>query len=145
MLEMSTADLIKAGRLRLGMSHSRFGDALGVSRGAVQQWENSATGPSRKHQPAVAKLLGIGVGELMAGVSAKYPTEKPPQPKVNESSGHYSADPCAEAAHLLRLMNGDGQREAVAYLRYLTQRHPVELPVCAADSPGDTLPRAKAA
>jgi transcriptional regulator with XRE-family HTH domain len=145
MLKMSTADLIKAGRLRLKMSHKGFGDAVGVSRGAVQQWEKSSTGPSRKHQPAVAKLIGIGVGELMAGVSDKYPTGKPPQPDASDLKADYAVDLFAEAKYLLNKMSADGRREAITYLRYLTQRYPADSSDDAAHSPGDTLPRAKAA
>lgn len=62
---MATKDIIKAGRDRLGMTHQSFGDAVGVSRGAVQQWERGVTAPTRKHQPRVASLLGISVAELM--------------------------------------------------------------------------------
>ncbi len=65
---MSTHQLIRQGRLRLGMSEQRFADAVGVSRGAVQQWERPAgTAPKRANQPRVAKLLGISVAELVSG------------------------------------------------------------------------------
>lgn len=62
---MATKDIIKAGRERLGMTHQAFGDAVGVSRGAVQQWERGTTAPTRKHQPKVAALLGVSVAALM--------------------------------------------------------------------------------
>ena len=65
---MATYQLIRQGRLRLGMSEQRFADAAGVSRGAVQQWERPAgTAPKRANQPRVAKLLGISVAELVSG------------------------------------------------------------------------------
>lgn len=51
---------IKAGRKRLKMTLQQFADAVGVTRGAVQQWEAAGgTAPSRKHYPVVAKLLGL--------------------------------------------------------------------------------------
>lgn len=62
---MATNDIIKAGRERLRMTHQAFGDAVGVSRGAVQQWERGVTAPTRKHQPKVAALLGVSVATLM--------------------------------------------------------------------------------
>ena len=50
------------------MTEQRFADAVGVSRGAVQQWERAAgTAPKRANQPLVAKLLGISVPELVSG------------------------------------------------------------------------------
>lgn len=52
------------------MTEQQFADALGVSRGAVQQWERpGGTAPKRSNQPAVAKLLGISIAELVAGGS----------------------------------------------------------------------------
>lgn len=53
------------------MSEQQFAAALGVSRGAVQQWEKQGgTAPKRANQARVAKLLGISVAELVSGVSA---------------------------------------------------------------------------
>lgn len=66
---METKDMIKAGRQRLGMTHQAFADAVGVSRGAVQQWEKGDTAPTRRHQPRVAAILDISVGELMGHVA----------------------------------------------------------------------------
>lgn len=49
------------------MTEQQFANALGVTRGAVQQWEkDGGTAPKRTLQPEVAKLLGITVGELLA-------------------------------------------------------------------------------
>ena len=62
---METKDLIKTGRERLGMTHAQFADAVGVSRGAVQQWEKGTTAPKRSHQKRVADALGVSVAELM--------------------------------------------------------------------------------
>uniref|UniRef100_UPI0040397F40 LexA family protein n=1 Tax=unclassified Variovorax TaxID=663243 RepID=UPI0040397F40 len=68
---MSSRQLIREGRKRLQMSEQQFAAALGVSRGAVQQWEKQGgTAPKRANQARVAKLLGISVAELVSGVSA---------------------------------------------------------------------------
>lgn len=64
---MSIASLIRNGRLRLGLTEQEFADQAGVSRSAVQQWERGETAPRRKNQPAVAKVLGITVAQLMSG------------------------------------------------------------------------------
>ena len=64
---MSIHSKIREGRARLEMTEQQFADSAGVSRGSVQQWEKEGgTAPRRKNQPAVAKLLGISVAELMA-------------------------------------------------------------------------------
>lgn len=63
---MSVHERIKEAREKREMTYQAFGDAVGVSRGAVQQWETGATAPTRKNQPAVAKFLGITVAELMS-------------------------------------------------------------------------------
>jgi SOS-response transcriptional repressor LexA len=52
------------------MSEQQFADAVGVSRGAVQQWEKpGGTAPRRSNQPMVAKVLGLSVAELASGGS----------------------------------------------------------------------------
>lgn len=62
---MSYSEKIKAYRESKGMTHEAFGSKVGVSRGSVQQWERGLTAPTRKNQPAVAKLMNISVSELM--------------------------------------------------------------------------------
>jgi SOS-response transcriptional repressor LexA len=66
---MSTKDIIRTGREKLGLSVEDFAHKCGVSRGAVQQWERGVTAPNRRHAPAVAKALGITVADLAAGDS----------------------------------------------------------------------------
>jgi SOS-response transcriptional repressor LexA len=63
---MNVHQRIKDGRKRLKLTEEEFGAKVGVSRGAVQQWELGKTAPNRKRQPAVAALLGITVAELMS-------------------------------------------------------------------------------
>ncbi|MDB5849244.1 MAG: phage repressor protein Serine peptidase family [Rhodoferax sp.] len=65
---MSINTVIREGRRRLGWSEQQFAEAIGVTRGAVQQWEKAnGTAPKRATQPRVAQLLGISVAELMTG------------------------------------------------------------------------------
>jgi transcriptional regulator with XRE-family HTH domain len=56
------------------MNHQQFATAVGVSRGAVQQWEKGDTAPKRSHQKRVADLLGVSVAELM---DQSQPDQKP--------------------------------------------------------------------
>lgn len=65
-VKMSYSTLIKNFREAREMTHQQFGDAVGVSRAAVQQWERGVTAPTRKNQPVVAAFMGISVAELMA-------------------------------------------------------------------------------
>lgn len=68
---MSIHRLIREGRRRLGLSQQQFADAVGVTRGALQQWEQAGgTAPSRRNQPHVAALLKISLAELMSGESS---------------------------------------------------------------------------
>lgn len=65
---MSIHKLIRDGRNRLQLTEQQFAEKVGVSRGAVQQWEREGgTAPRRANQKAVADLLGLSVAELMGG------------------------------------------------------------------------------
>lgn len=76
---MSIHQKIRAGRSKLGMTEQQFADAVGVTRGAVQQWEKEGgTAPTRKNQPKVAELLGITVAELMEIDDQKTVQERAP-------------------------------------------------------------------
>ena len=90
---MSIHRLIREGRQRLGMSEQQFADAVGVSRGAVQQWEKpGGTAPKRSNQPRVAELLGISMAELLSGGSNIGPGDSTPTevPLISEvEAGHF--------------------------------------------------------
>ena len=103
---METKDLIKTGRERLGMTHAQFADAVGVSRGAVQQWEKGTTAPKRSHQKRVADALGVSVAELMSQVQ---PDQKPIRETSTLGSAvialpHLNKD---EAGMFERYLNGE--------------------------------------
>lgn len=71
---MSINRLIRDGRRKLGLSEKQFADAVGVSRGAVQQWEKAGgTAPKRANQHRVAERLGISIAELVSGGSNTSP------------------------------------------------------------------------
>jgi transcriptional regulator with XRE-family HTH domain len=81
---MPYSERIKQFREARKMTHQQFANAVGVSRGAVQQWERGTTAPKRPNQPAVAKFMGITVSELMSGEEIASTTLKTPsnsQPK----------------------------------------------------------------
>ena len=66
---MSIKDKIKLGRQRLGLNEEQFAKLVGVSRGAVQQWEKGDTAPNRARQPIVAEAIGLSVAELVDDAS----------------------------------------------------------------------------
>src|SRR5688500_12943384 len=57
---MSIHRVIREARERLGLSVEELAEKVGVTRGAVQQWEReNGTAPNRKKQPVVAEVLGL--------------------------------------------------------------------------------------
>lgn len=100
------------------MTEQQFADAVGVSRGAVQQWEKGETAPKRRNQAAVARKLGISVAELMEGSSDYDSGEQIAMSIAEPKLPAY--DPLVTEAHtLLESLNSTGRMEAVKYLRYL--------------------------
>lgn len=129
---MSTAKLIREGRLKLGLTEQKFADAVGVSRAAVQQWERGKTAPNRARQAAVARKLGISVTQLMGidepqqGLAprAYSISAEAEDMKAKETTAAYETpSPADEAARLVRSMSPAGQVEALAYLRFMATRH----------------------
>jgi transcriptional regulator with XRE-family HTH domain len=67
---VSIHSLIKARRKALKMSEQTLAEAIGVTRGAVQQWEREyGTAPKRSIRPKVAEVLGLSVHDLTAAES----------------------------------------------------------------------------
>jgi SOS-response transcriptional repressor LexA len=65
---LSTRELIVEGRRRLKMSTAAFAREVGVSRGAVQQWERiGGTAPRYSGRARVAALLGMSLAEFNSG------------------------------------------------------------------------------
>ena len=74
---MKSHVLIRQERRRLGLSEQAFADAVGVSRGAVQQWEREGgTAPKRATQARVAEVLGVSLADLVEGFHAQRESEK---------------------------------------------------------------------
>ena len=103
---------IKAGRERLGLTHMQFANRLGVTRGAVQQWERAdGTAPKRSNQAAVAALLGISISELMN------PGEIGPMPSkaTQDTEPKAMSFMALELAHLFELLPDDRVIRTLAY------------------------------
>lgn len=75
------------------MSEQQFATAVGVSRGAVQQWERpGGTTPRRTNWRRVAEVLGISIVELLLGFRSELLSEVRAQvPLVSEvEAGNYT-------------------------------------------------------
>lgn len=126
MKNMSVHSRIRRGREALGLNVQQFADRLGVTRGAVQQWEKEGgTAPKRNNQQAVADLLGLSVAALMhpgddfIEMERVQPALLPPAAPAPPA-----ADPiAAEVVSLLSQMSPAGRAEALEYVRYLAKRH----------------------
>jgi len=75
------------------MSEQQFATAVGVSRGAVQQWERpDGTAPRRSNWQRVADVLGVPVAELLLGLRTDpTPDVRAEVPLVSEvEAGNYT-------------------------------------------------------
>lgn len=57
-------------RKKAGLSQQYIADHLGISQGAVSQWEQGLSMPSADKLPLLAKLLGCTTDELLEGILA---------------------------------------------------------------------------
>ncbi|MDP3650921.1 MAG: helix-turn-helix transcriptional regulator [Rhodoferax sp.] len=124
---MSVHQRIKEAREQRGLNYQQFGDAVGVSRGAVQQWEKGVTAPTRKNQPAVAKFLGITVAELMTDDAVISSSNQPLAPvNIGQTATENGAIPIeqlmAGLARYLMEMDDDARHSAADVLRNLTHK-----------------------
>jgi transcriptional regulator with XRE-family HTH domain len=72
---MSIHQLIRDRRAAANLTEQALADLVGVTRGAVQQWEREGgTSPRVKFRPKLAKALGISVYDLTAAESPNPPT-----------------------------------------------------------------------
>jgi transcriptional regulator with XRE-family HTH domain len=62
---------IKSLRLRKGMSQVEFARLLGITPGAVCNWENAVNGPSDKRLAAIAEKLEVPLEYLLLGSNGK--------------------------------------------------------------------------
>lgn len=111
---MTIHNRIRAGREAMNLTAQEFGDRLGVTRGAVQQWEKAkGTAPSRKHQAAVAALLGLTVPELMNPDPNPGETTNEPAPLLIE--GRAPSENARVLAQLYDMLPDDLIKRTEAY------------------------------
>lgn len=64
------ASTIRSLRLSKQMSQSELGDALGVTRAAVYQWEKGRSVPQIDHLQELARFFGVPLATLLGGEAA---------------------------------------------------------------------------
>ena len=57
--------VIRKVRRTCGMTQKQLAEALGVTQGAVSQWETGRGGPSAKMLKPLADVLGVTVDDLL--------------------------------------------------------------------------------
>ena len=62
---------IKEFRLKAGKTQEELAKAIGVTQGAVAQWEAGATSPQIGKLVDIAQFLGCSVMDLLAGGDAE--------------------------------------------------------------------------
>lgn len=70
------SDTIKSLRKKKGLSQAQIALKLGITQGAVSQWEIGKTEPSSDQLLALSKIFGVSVYELK-GVEAPTPQKEP--------------------------------------------------------------------
>jgi transcriptional regulator with XRE-family HTH domain len=93
-------------REQLGLSQQQFADMIGVSKGAVGQYDIGYTTPRPKRFERIAEVLGVTVEWLLTGNEAE---EKVRAQTTNEMA----------ALALLRAIPHDRQASAIAMLQGL--------------------------
>lgn len=65
-LEVVALKELSCVRKKLNMSQKELADKLGVTQGAISQWENGITSPRIEKLIELAKLLGCSIDDLFA-------------------------------------------------------------------------------
>jgi transcriptional regulator with XRE-family HTH domain len=76
---------IKELRLARGLTHEDLALSLGLSQGAISQWESGATSPRGKNRKALADLLVVSEASLFSDVAPEFqPAREPSAEEILE-------------------------------------------------------------
>ncbi len=64
----SRMNYIRKARKAQGYTQQRLAELVGITQGAVSQWEKGETRPAVKMLPALSKALGVPIDELVRGL-----------------------------------------------------------------------------
>jgi transcriptional regulator with XRE-family HTH domain len=76
---MEIATVIREGRRKKRLSQRALATKLGVSAGAVGQWETGATNPSISNRVDLASVLDVRFSDLLPEIDSTEITSKDPQ------------------------------------------------------------------
>lgn len=62
---MTIGELIRAKRKKLGMSQTRLGEELGVTKGTILSWEMEKTIPNKINLKRISEILNIEESEML--------------------------------------------------------------------------------
>lgn len=98
-------DTIKSLRKKKGMSQAQIAIKLGITQGAVSQWEKGITQPGADQLLALSKLFGVSVFELKG-------VDEPETKKEPATAGGLDAEFSARVGRL----NPANREKMLAYL-----------------------------
>lgn len=73
------ADVIKDLRRRNYLNQTAFANKIGVTQGAVSQWENGLTRPNTDQLRAISNAFNISIDDLLYGEPVLEPNQKAPK------------------------------------------------------------------
>lgn len=119
---MSTGEVIKTNRIRLGLSQRELGEKVGVNKAAVQKWESGKViNLKREKIEMLASIFGISADELI-GINPnaeKWDEEYNPNGVLANESQVFDAvsklfgEHAAELLHNFEQLNQTGQMKAI--------------------------------
>ena len=77
------SDTIKEIRKKNYLNQTAFANRIGVTQGAVSQWENNLTRPNAEQLKAIQIAFGVSVDDLLSGEPTQ--NEKSNQPLTPEA------------------------------------------------------------
>lgn len=96
---------LKAFRTDRGLTQEEVANEVGVTIGAVSQWERDGTEPGFAALATIARLLGVSLDELILGPHATPKGESTLKPKEAELLALFRRLPAKKRAAVLALLD----------------------------------------
>ena len=95
------SDRLRAARLCHGFSQEELADKLGVSNGAVGNWETGPTIPRPQMLRKIEELLGVKIEQLLGGYPESPERNRFPRTSASPATSHYSWMETVTLEHVL--------------------------------------------
>jgi HTH-type transcriptional regulator, cell division transcriptional repressor len=96
---------LKAFRVERGLTQENIAHEVGVSIGAISQWERDGTEPNFAALTAIRRVLGVSLDELIIGPDARAAEEATLKPKEMDLLALFRSLSPKQRAALLTLLN----------------------------------------